>query len=448
MENTILKTLLHHGTMMLLALIPTLQLMWKDAMIFQSTTARVRCVLYSQIVFVASLIVMGLLLVVGSACSFSNLYWNCPVLNVYYAVSWLCLAIGILQILLGCIIAVFLYLQPRCAKRGKKYTLNTSQRPEGDKLVLIGPEGNQLGEICESPVHSVSHGKWTIHLNSALRNTSREGRCLCCQSVATNFITWFRPVAIIFLLLMAGHLAAISLTAAFILRAQEADTGLVAEVSNIFVEAKPFYLQTSSDVSESAAARCWLPLESDRSCCGARSVQDWIGDPLHTNNLAGDAAENHNLEVIMKRCRCYKEKPSVCKNTTLVFPTNHSTHALVYSRGCSEVVYGDILRDLHGPESFYPAKTSYILIVSILVFRLLVPTSLCVVMIACLLSVIVTLRVANLELGDAESPSLTTAIHGRANVKDTPPQTDQKPKRLSSVAGPALRKLNFEGDSY
>uniref|UniRef100_A0A5K3F340 Tetraspanin n=1 Tax=Mesocestoides corti TaxID=53468 RepID=A0A5K3F340_MESCO len=384
-------------------------------MIFQSTTARVRCVLYSQIVFVASLIVMGLLLVVGSACSFSNLYWNCPVLNVYYAVSWLCLAIGILQILLGCIIAVFLYLQPRCAKR--------------DKLVLIGPEGNQLGEICESPVHSVSHGKWTIHLNSALRNTSREGRCLCCQSVATNFITWFRPVAIIFLLLMAGHLAAISLTAAFILRAQEADTGLVAEVSNIFVEAKPFYLQTSSDVSESAAARCWLPLESDRSCCGARSVQDWIGDPLHTNNLAGDAAENHNLEVIMKRCRCYKEKPSVCKNTTLVFPTNHSTHALVYSRGCSEVVYGDILRDLH-------------------VFRLLVPTSLCVVMIACLLSVIVTLRVANLELGDAESPSLTTAIHGRANVKDTPPQTDQKPKRLSSVAGPALRKLNFEGDSY
>lgn len=86
---------------------------------FKSTTFRVRCVIYSQVTFAVSLISMGLFLIIGSVVSVKKLYWSCPVLNVYYSVSWLCLALGIVQFLLGSVVAIVLYFQPRCSKQGK-----------------------------------------------------------------------------------------------------------------------------------------------------------------------------------------------------------------------------------------------------------------------------------------------------------------------------------------
>ncbi|VDK41413.1 unnamed protein product [Taenia asiatica] len=241
----------------------------RTKMLFKSTTFRVRCVFYSQVALVVTLISMGLLLIIGSAVSVRTLYWSCPVLNVYYSVAWLCLTIGIVQVLLGSVVAIILCFQPRC------------------NLILIGPEGNQLGEITERPGDSVPRGHWTLHLSSNHTNSHKRCRwqshsCCCCsgnnQSALSDITVWFRPIAIIFLLIVIAHIAAIFLTTSFISRAQNPGSGLKTEVENIFIEAKPYFLQSTLSMSSSLAAKCWHPMESTRQCCGCLGAEDWLSD--------------------------------------------------------------------------------------------------------------------------------------------------------------------------
>lgn len=91
-------------------------------LMFKSSINRVLCVLYTQILFFGSLICMGLVLITGSVVSVSNKYWNCTVLNIYYTDAWLCLVIGIFQVLLGTGLGLYVYLQPKCAKKGTLYS--------------------------------------------------------------------------------------------------------------------------------------------------------------------------------------------------------------------------------------------------------------------------------------------------------------------------------------
>lgn len=90
------------------------------------------------------------------------------------------------------------------------------------------------------------------------------------------------------------------------------------------------------------------------------------------------------------------------------------------------------------------------------VFRSLIPVSFTVVMVACLACVIVTLIVANLELGDEEmtpmsvstivTPSQPSSIGaGSGNtpgLKMNRKTSHSTQNRLSAVAGPALRTLS------
>ncbi|KAL5104789.1 hypothetical protein TcWFU_010109 [Taenia crassiceps] len=400
-------------------------------MLFKSTTARVRCVLCSQIAFAVSLISMGLLLIIGSAATFRNPYWSCPVLNVYYSVSWLCLTLGIVQVLLGSVVATFLYFQPRCAKQGN--------------LVLIGPEGNPLGEITESSGHNLPRRYWTLHLSS--NHTNSHGRChwrlcscCCCnsdnQSMLSDITVWFRSIAIIFLLIVAAHIAAISLTASFISQARNPGSGLITEVENIFIEAKPYFLQPTLPMSSSLAAKCWHPMESNRHCCGSLGADDWLSDyPANETRLF-----QNQLHILLERCSCFDEEKGICEGQIFQLPSNTTKSVLVYSRGCSGVIYTDIMYDLE-------------------VFRVLVPISLTVVVVACLACVIVTLIVANAEFGDEEMatrsistiivPSQPSSIY--AGSGSIPGLTlDRRvnvstPNRLSNVAGPALHTLSAYG---
>ncbi|KAM7534219.1 hypothetical protein Aperf_G00000110559 [Anoplocephala perfoliata] len=189
-------------------------------MLPESTANRVLCVLYSQIIFFGSLICMGLALVIASVVSVSNIYWSCAVLNLYYTVAWLSLATGILQVLLGTGIGVFIYSQPKCAKNK-------------DHLILVGPEGNQLGEIDANQEQGTADHNWTLrisptHQKSHSRRCSQGEQCcsFCCcgnQSEFVNFTYWFRPIAIIFFLLIAAHVAAIALNASLISQGQNRD---------------------------------------------------------------------------------------------------------------------------------------------------------------------------------------------------------------------------------
>ncbi|CDS36594.1 expressed conserved protein [Echinococcus multilocularis] len=396
-------------------------------MLLKSTTVRVRCVLYSQVVFSVSLTLMGLLLVIVSAVSVRNLYWMCPVLNLYYSVSWLTLALGIVQVLLGCIIAILLYFQPRCAKQ--------------DNLVLIGPEGNPLGEIAESPGHSVSTQYWTLRLSSNHVNSHGccrwRSRFCCCfysgnQSMVSSITAWFRPMAILFLLIIVAHMAAIPLTISFISQAQDHESGLLTEVENIFVEAKPYFLHSTLLIASSSAAKCWYFMESSRHCCGSVGAADWLRDyPTNETHL------QTQLNALLKRCACSKEEKGTCESRFFSFPSNATKSALIYSRGCGSVIYHDIMHDLN-------------------VFKSLVPVSFTLVLVACLVCVIVTLLVANLEMGDEEvamrsngnaiAPSQPSSIHAGLDV--TPASTLNRkvnpttPNRLSEVAGPALLTLS------
>ncbi len=85
----------------------------------QKTNSRVRCVFYTQIAFVTSLMAMGLLLMAAASASFNERLWSCPVFNTYYAVAWVTLGLRIAQFLLGASIGLFLFLQPRCADKGE-----------------------------------------------------------------------------------------------------------------------------------------------------------------------------------------------------------------------------------------------------------------------------------------------------------------------------------------
>ncbi|KAM3188118.1 hypothetical protein ACTXT7_000887 [Hymenolepis weldensis] len=111
-------------------------------------------------------------------------------------------------------------------------------------LVLVGPEGNQLGEITAQRVQNTSSKYWTLqispnHQKSGNHCCSRLSlfRCSLCfcgndesnQSALTNVALWFRPSAIVFLLILAAHIAAISLTASLIAQAQRTDAGLSSE---------------------------------------------------------------------------------------------------------------------------------------------------------------------------------------------------------------------------
>ncbi|KAL5963696.1 hypothetical protein TSMEX_008572 [Taenia solium] len=396
----------------------------RTKMLFKSTTVRVRCVFYSQVAFVVSLISMGLLLIIGSAASVRKLYWSCPVLNVYYSVSWLCLTIGIVQVLLGSVVAIFLCFQPRCSKQGKCNLKDMPVTPDSGNLILIGPEGNPLGEITERPGDSVPRRYWTLHLSSNHTNSHkrchwRSHSCCCCngnnQSVLSEITVWLRPMAIIFLLIVVAQIAAIFLTTSFISRAQNPESGLKIEVENIFIEAKPYFLQSTLSMSSSLAAKCWHPMESNRHCCGCLGAEDWLSDyPANETLLL-----RNQLSILLERCSCSNEEKGTCESQTLQLPTNTTKSVLVYSRGCTVVIYGDIMHDLK----------------------------------AC---VIVTLLVANMELGDEEvaprsistiiTPSQPSSIHAGSGVMPSSTLNwkvnHSTPNRLSDVAGPALRTLS------
>ena len=116
----------------------------------------------------------------------------------------------------------------------------------------------------------------------------------------------------------------------------------------------------------------------------------------------------------------------------------------VYVRGCGRLVSEDIVHDLIGKDCHLHQP------LSTLVFRVIVPVSFCVTIIACIICVVVTLRVAYLEMGDGEATisngTINAFVPSResatiAATRDSNPLRDA-PNLLSNVAGPALRTLN------
>ncbi|VUZ43116.1 unnamed protein product [Hymenolepis diminuta] len=396
---------------------------------FKSSINRVLCVLYTQILFFGSLICMGLVLITGSVVSISNKYWNCTVLNIYYTDAWLCLVIGIVQVLLGTGLGLYVYLQPKCAKK--------------DHLVLVGPEGNQLGEIAAQRVQNTSSRYWTLqispnHQKSGNNCCSRLSQCRCSscfcgndesnQSALTNVALWFRPSAIVFLLILAAHIAAILLTASLIAQAQRTDAGLSSEVENIFIEAKSVLIRNNKPIVTSAAAKCWDQLEPRRRCCGVDGPADWL---LENSTKIG--RRNNELDWIKQQCSCSKIETGICETMTFDVSSDKLQSITVYARGCRDVIRGEILHDLQ-------------------VLRILIPLSFCIIFFTCLFCIYVTLRVAYLEMGNEDILSPNQSIENNNASSDSLrrsfisalPNPARAPNRLSYVTGPALHSLSLD----
>ena len=105
--------------------------------------------------------------------------------------------------------------------------------PKADNLVLMGPEGNSLGELAEEPTHNVNRMSWTLRVSSNHQKSSDRchcGSCCCCCFGGDSIASWFRPMAIIFLFDMIAHIVTISIVAAFISQGQHSGGGLLTEV--------------------------------------------------------------------------------------------------------------------------------------------------------------------------------------------------------------------------
>lgn len=398
-------------------------------MLSRSTANRVLCVLCTQILFFGSLINMGLVLVINSVVSLSNKYWSCAVLNIYYTNIWLCLGIGIVQVILGTGLSLFFYLQPKCDRK--------------DNLILVGPEGNQIGEIVEEHVQSTRGRRWTLQISAFRQNSSNRCRsngsrcrcCLCCcgndnnnQSPFSNIALWFRPSAIIFLLILAGHIAAISLTASLIGQAQSTHAGLSSEVRNIFIEAKFVFIWNNTSTANSAAAKCWERLESQGRCCGADEPEDWL-----FQNSTGINRKNNQFDWIKQRCFCSRVETGICETVSLNTSSDTLQGITIYSRGCRGVIVNEVLHDL-------------------IVLRSLVPLSFCIILFTCILCICVTLRVAYLEMGNESNlPSnlVTESDNGGYRVTNSLPRSFMSaPSPLSNVTGIALRSLSLDNVMY
>ena len=48
------------------------------------------------------------------------------------------------------------------------------------------------------------------------------------------------------------------------------------QVENIFIEAKPYFIQSDDATTYSSAAKCWDTLEQRRQCCGNFGPDDWL----------------------------------------------------------------------------------------------------------------------------------------------------------------------------
>ncbi|KAM7539334.1 hypothetical protein Aperf_G00000047870 [Anoplocephala perfoliata] len=398
-------------------------------MLSKSTINRVLCVLHSQVLFFVSLICMGLTLIITSTASLCSIYWSCAVLNLYYTEAWLCLAIGILQVLLGTGIGVYVCVQPKCAKNK-------------DHLVLVGPEGNQLGEFAVNGVQNSTNYQWTLRVSPNHQKSHSCCRCFCCcrddnKSAFANISIWFRSVAIIFFLLFAAQLAAISLNASQLSQAQNSEIGLLSEIRTIFIEAKSFFLYNEGPTP--AVAKCWEGLEAQRRCCGGKGPQDWLIDYYSSNVTQSDAP----FEVMKQQCSCSKIEAGICEIMSFEISPNVSQEAMIYSRGCGDIIADDVIHFL-------------------LVFRAIVPVTLCVTVVTCIFSLCVTLRVAYLEMAKednsmpnrnigADHSRISTDLkepqdHPRSSIPDSRAPNPPHPSgRLSGVTGPALYSLNMDG---
>nr|CDS29379.1 conserved hypothetical protein [Hymenolepis microstoma] len=398
-------------------------------MLSRSTANRVLCVLCTQILFFGSLVNMGIVLVISSIVSLSNKYWSCAVLNIYYTNAWLCLGIGIVQVLLGTGLSLFIYLQPKCDKK--------------DNLVLVGPEGNQIGEIVEEHVQSTKSRCWTLQISASRQKSRNRCRCcLCCcgndknnQSAFSNIALWFRPSAIIFLLILAGHIAAISLTASLIGQAQSTHAGLSSEMQNIFIEAKSVFIGNNTSIANAAAAKCWERIESQGRCCGVDGPEDWLFE-----KSTGINRSNNQLDWIKQQCSCSRIEARICEPVSFNTPSDTLQSITVYSRGCRGVIVSEVLYHL-------------------LVLRSLVPLSLCIILFTCILCVCVTLRVAYLEMGNEGNLSSNQIIESDnggyrgadsfpRSFMSAPPNPAHAPSPLSNVTGIALRSLSLDNVMY
>ncbi|VDN96052.1 unnamed protein product [Rodentolepis nana] len=379
---------------------------------------------------------MGLILVIGSVVSLSNKYWDCAVLNIYYTNAWLCLGIGIVQVLLGLVLSLFVYLQPKCDKK--------------DNLILVGPEGNQVGEIVKDHVQSTKSRRWTLQsspkqqklCNRCRSNSSRCRCCLCCcgndkndQSAFSNTALWFRPSAIIFLFILAGHIAAISLTASLISQAQSTHAGLSPEVQNIFIEAKSVFIWNKTSIATSAAAKCWERLESQGRCCGVDGPEDWLLEDSTDINR-----QNNQLDWMKQQCSCSQTETGICETLSFNTSSGKLQSITIYSRGCRGVIVSEVLYDL-------------------IVLRVLVPLSFSIILFTCILCVCVTLRVAHLEMGnETNRPSNQIIENDNGGYRGTnslprsfmsaPPNPVHAPSPLSNVTGIALRSLSLDNVTY
>ncbi|KAM3188117.1 hypothetical protein ACTXT7_000886 [Hymenolepis weldensis] len=150
---------------------------------FKSSINRVLCVLYTEILFFGSLICMGLVLITGSVVSVSNKYWNCTVLNIYYTDAWLCLAIGIVQVLLGTGLGLYVYLQPKCVKKvAKLYWTNhneDSSKQKRDEKEAQEPQNSIIrGDGFGCRIEIDDEVRTSINLSVINQSTIREDNIL------------------------------------------------------------------------------------------------------------------------------------------------------------------------------------------------------------------------------------------------------------------------------
>ncbi|VDM04404.1 unnamed protein product [Schistocephalus solidus] len=272
-------------------------------MLSHSVSRQVRCVFATQVLLLTDLVATGFLVIIASALELYNILWSCPVLNIYYTVSWLSLVLGSLKLLLGLSGALFLAIQPRCVD--SKLTT----------VVLVGPNGS-LGHVdapqqglrsASTPVHP-STQLWTLRLNQSRRSPSAAaggGGANACRRVCCSNLYWLRPCGLLLALIIIGELVAIFLTVGFEAQALDPISGIHSQMQSMFVEAKTDFLSSLRTLEP--ATDCWETLEKDFQCCGATGYMDWLVDKGHTqpttDSLTNTTGESTPLLFISSMTR-------------------------------------------------------------------------------------------------------------------------------------------------
>nr|VZI33144.1 unnamed protein product [Spirometra erinaceieuropaei] len=409
---------------------------------FNSVSRQVRCVFATQVLFIIDLVATGSLVIAASALELYNILWSCPVLNIYYAVSWLSLVLGSLKLLLGLSGALFLAIQPSCVD------------PKLSTVVLVGPKGN-LGQIdaphyqhrlrsTSTPVHP-STQLWTLRLNQSRHSSSAatgDGLCSVCRRGCCSSLGWLRPCGLLLALIIVGELVAVFLTAGFETRALNPISGIHSQMQSMFVEAKADLLTSRRTLEP--ATDCWETLERDFQCCGATGYKDWLVEPSPTQpttdsiaNLTAStpSAEHHPDAVIsflLSRCSCFSNPSSFregnCFNVTLMIEPNNTKFTLpLFSRSCSQVITDIVLRGLT-------------------VLKIALVVSLCLTICSFIISLCVTLKVASQGSSESEVVTMSRIGHNPANrptATEEIPQATTLPPKFSSVAMPAIRAFSL-----